>query len=116
MNIGPHGEPKILVVGATGKQGQAFVRALSRGYGEPPAFPVRILALTRNPSSPKALALQRGRPWVELVRGNLDNPDAMRQVFARAGGKGAIWGVFMVLAYAGLGEDPEGEATQGIVS
>ena len=115
MNIGLHGEPKILVVGATGKQGTAFIRALSQGPGEPPIFPVRILALTRNPASPKALALQKDRPWVELIRGNLDSRDSIRQVFVRAGGKGAVWGVYMVLAYAGLGESTEGEAVQGIV-
>jgi len=114
MSTGPHGEPKILVVGATGKQGHALIRALSRGPGEPPAFPVRILALTRNPSSPKALALQKDRPWLELVKGNLDSKDSMRQVFVHAGGKGAVWGVFMVLPYAGLGESTEGEAVQGI--
>ncbi|TCD63909.1 hypothetical protein EIP91_004788 [Steccherinum ochraceum] len=114
MSNGPHGEPKILVVGATGKQGQAFIRALTRGPEEPPLFPVRILALTRNPSSQKALALQKDRPWLDLVKGNLDSRESMRHVFTQAGGKGAIWGVFMVLQYAGLGESTEGEAVQGI--
>ncbi|THH29414.1 hypothetical protein EUX98_g4787 [Antrodiella citrinella] len=114
MSSGPYGEPKILVVGATGKQGHAVIRALTRGRGEPPAFPVHVLALTRNPSSPKALALAKDRPWLELVKGNLDSRDSMRQVFIHAGGRGAVWGVFMVLPYAGLGESTEGEAVQGI--
>ncbi|KAH8087139.1 NAD(P)-binding protein [Cristinia sonorae] len=114
MSSGLHGEPKILVVGATGKQGQAFIRALTRGPGEPPLFPVRVLALTRYPNSPRALALQKNRPWLELVRGNLDSRDSIKQVFVHAGGKGAIWGMFVVLAFAGLGESTEGEAVQGI--
>jgi uncharacterized protein YbjT (DUF2867 family) len=79
---------KILVTGATGKQGGAVVKAL---LNHPPDFDYVILALTRNVSSPKAKALA-SNPKVELISGDLDDCDA---IFEKAGGKGSIWGVFL---------------------
>ena len=83
------GTQKILVSGATGKQGGAVIKAL---LADPPAFPFRILALTRNKNSAAAKALA-SKPNVELLQGDLNHCPA---IFEEAGGKGSIWGVFSV--------------------
>ena len=60
---------RILVTGATGQQGGAVVEALlDKGH--------QIFALTRNPDSARAIKLTaRG---VDVVRGDLDHPAAIR--------------------------------------
>ena len=76
----------VLVVGATGKQGGAALKALL-GYPNPP----KILALTRNTASPAAealLARNEGRVW--LVQGNTTDPEP---IFASQP-KGSIDAVF----------------------
>ena len=80
---------KILVSGATGKQGGAVVQAL---LANPPSFNHEIVALTRNPNSAGAKKLA-ANPKVSLLQGDLDNCPA---IFEKAGGKGSIWGVFSV--------------------
>jgi len=80
---------KILVTGATGKQGGAVVKAL---LANPPPFEYEILALTRNTASPAAQALASNKK-VSLISGNLDD---VPLVFQQAGGIGSIWGVFSV--------------------
>lgn len=80
---------KILVTGATGKQGGAVIKAL---ISDPPAFPYRILGLTRNTAS-AAAQLLASKPNVELIAGDLDDCPA---IFEAAGGAGSIWGVFSV--------------------
>ncbi|TDL18495.1 NAD(P)-binding protein [Rickenella mellea] len=97
----------ILVVGATGKQGSAFIAAATAKDD------IRILALTRNTSSPAAKALTSDK--VTLVQANLDKPDSVRKVFQDEQGKTGIWGVFVVLAFPGLGEDATGEEKQGML-
>ncbi|KAL5536541.1 hypothetical protein ACEPAF_363 [Sanghuangporus sanghuang] len=100
----------ILVTGATGKQGRSFISAvLSTGA----AIDIRILALTRSSKSPAASALAAS-DRVTLVEADLDKPDTVRKVFedAKTNGDG-IWGVFLVLAYPGLGVDSAGEERQG---
>ena len=103
----------ILVLGATGKQGGSLVDALrpaeANGGNE-----FQLLSLTRNPTSPSAQRLA-SEPHVKVVQGNLDSPESIRQVFDNAGGKGSIWGVFVVLAFPGLGANADGEERQGIV-
>ena len=66
-------ERKILVAGATGKQGGALISALLKS---PPSLPYKLVALTRNSSSPRALALAR-KPNVTVLEGNLDNCEAI---------------------------------------
>ncbi|KAK1766655.1 hypothetical protein QBC33DRAFT_541677 [Phialemonium atrogriseum] len=63
----------ILIVGATGQQGRAVINALfapTAHHGPP----IRILALTRSASSPKAQALQTSYPDIVLVEGDTRNP------------------------------------------
>jgi len=80
---------KILVSGATGKQGSAVISAL---HEDPPPFPYRILALTRSATSAAAKSLA-SKPNVEMIEGDLNDCPA---IFEKAGGQGAIWGVFSV--------------------
>lgn len=113
MSVNPK---TILVTGATGKQGRAVVSALLSVV----AARFRILALTRNPSSPASKAIlslspgDKSHSEVVLVKGDLDDPVSIRKIFEEA--EGGIWGVFAVLAFPGLGANAEGEEKQGIVS
>lgn len=66
---------KVLVTGATGKQGGAVIKALQ---ASPKSF--ELLALTRNPTSPSAQKLQN--QGVRLIQGDLKFPGA---IFAAAG-------------------------------
>lgn len=68
---------RILVVGATGKQGGAVVDAL---LAQSDNHNFRILALTRNADSPRAQTLAKN-PHVEIVQGDPTNPSA---IFAHA--------------------------------
>lgn len=65
---------KILIVGATGKQGTATIAALASLPTQTP--PVQILALTRSAASPQAQALQNRYP-VTIVEGDVSNPSAL---------------------------------------
>lgn len=82
--------PNILVVGATGKQGRSVIAAL---LGDrTPDSPLKLLALTRDPSSAAAQALAAQHPdAIELVQGDLAEPEA---VFGRWA-KGHVSGVFL---------------------
>ena len=104
----------ILVIGATGKQGHAFIGAtLSTGA----ASNLRILALTRSIKSARSRSLDDVER-VKLVEGDLDDPKSIRDIFEaeKVDGKNEIWGVFVVLAFPGLGADMSGEERQGKVS
>lgn len=81
----------ILVVGATGQQGGSLVKAL---LNLPPSSPpLHILALTRNPSSPKAQALAEAHKGiVELVQGDSTDP---KPIF-ESRPKGSINAIFVV--------------------
>jgi uncharacterized protein YbjT (DUF2867 family) len=84
--------PRILVTGATGKQGGACLNAL---LATPGAY--ELYALTRTESSPAAQALAaRG---VHIVEGNLDAPEA---AFAKI--PAALDGVFYVSVFSGRGQ------------
>ena len=81
---------KILVSGATGKQGGAVIKAL---LANPPSFEYEILALTRKTTSNSAKALA-SNPKITLIEGDLDGD--CEAIFQKAGGVGAVWGVFCV--------------------
>ncbi|CZR52811.1 uncharacterized protein PAC_02688 [Phialocephala subalpina] len=112
----------ILVAGATGRQGQALIRALL----DPPALSAKdeslyqpqeqhqyhVYALTRKISSPTARYLAASEE-VTVVEGDLDDPDSILKIFEDARANGGIWGVFAVLAFPGLGVVADGEERQG---
>jgi uncharacterized protein YbjT (DUF2867 family) len=76
---------KILISGATGKQGGATLKYLS----QLPGNKFELLALTRNANSPSALKLAQTAN-VKIVEGDLDNVSA---IFEKTG---PVWGVFAV--------------------
>ncbi|WWC65303.1 uncharacterized protein I303_107920 [Kwoniella dejecticola CBS 10117] len=80
----------ILVIGATGKQGGAVIKALDQSK-------YRIIAATRDASSDNAKAL-----GVELVEGSLEEPDTLF--------KEPIHGLFFALA----AQDPDEHLRQGL--
>ncbi|ELU43388.1 NmrA domain-containing protein [Rhizoctonia solani AG-1 IA] len=88
----------VLVVGATGQQGYAVIHALAESNE------YLCLALTRNPESPKAQQLTSFRN-VKLVSADLNDIQQLRSIFknARSSNTGEIWGVFVALAFPGLG-------------
>ncbi|GJE93030.1 NAD(P)-binding protein [Phanerochaete sordida] len=99
---------KILVVGATGRQGGAFVRAASHSSGD-----FELLALTRNTRAPAATALA-ALEGVRVVAGDMDDPESVRKVFKRETvGEEGVWGVFLALAFPGLGKDAGREEAHG---
>ncbi|KAK4152308.1 hypothetical protein C8A00DRAFT_16373 [Chaetomidium leptoderma] len=86
----------ILVVGATGKQGGAVVKALLDLPEGPSRF--HILALTRDVQSDRAKALASAHQGaVELIQGDNTNPEP---IFASQP-KGSIAGLFVVTAAGG---------------
>lgn len=90
------GQDAILITGATGQQGGATARALlAAGH--------KVVAMTRNPSSPKAKEL--AALGAELVQADLDDEVSLRSALE---GK---WGVFAVQNTWEAGV--EGEEEQG---
>jgi len=67
----------VLVIGATGTQGQAVARRLLEGAH-------KVRGLTRNPRSPSALAL--ASKGVTLVQGDLDEPASVEAAMRGADG------------------------------
>ncbi|KAJ9138337.1 Peptide hydrolase [Pleurostoma richardsiae] len=101
----------VLVTGATGKQGRALIHALLR---QSPDY--HVLALTRRAAAPPArlLLAAEDEDRITLIEATLDDEHSIRRVFADAAAVGkAIWGVFAVLAYPGLGANADGEERQG---
>jgi uncharacterized protein YbjT (DUF2867 family) len=96
----------ILVTGATGKQGGAVVKALLEN---PPPFEHHILALTRQTTSPAAIALAKNQK-VTLIQGDLND---CASIFTSAGGVGAVWGVFCVTVPSMKKEVESQETKQG---
>lgn len=108
----------ILVVGATGKQGGATVRALL-APGSPPDF--HVWALTRNAVSPIAKALADDAASLDamgrlhLLEGHLEDADGIRTIFNTVNATGRLWGVYVAIAFPGLGVKDDREKDWGIV-
>jgi NAD(P)-dependent dehydrogenase (short-subunit alcohol dehydrogenase family) len=106
----------ILVASATGKQGQALVRALLL-----PTAPIQedgwhIYALTRKALGPAAKRLADKYPSnLTVVEGNLEDRESIGRIFEDLKKDGGIWGIFCVLAFPGMGVDASGEERQGRV-
>ncbi|HVF24508.1 MAG TPA: NmrA/HSCARG family protein [Anaerolineales bacterium] len=90
-------EKIILVLGATGNQGSAVARNLLK-------TDFKIRAFTRDANSEKSRQLAAKE--VEVIQGDLDNLDSLKQAM-----KG-VYGVFSVQNFIGVGVDKEAE--QGI--
>lgn len=109
---------KILVVGATGKQGSAFIRAAITANGSVASdHSFRLIALTRRVASSAARELTVLGDNIIVVSADLNDASSVRKVFEgeKAKPEGGIWGVFIVLAFPGLGADASGEEAQGKV-
>ena len=97
MPSGADPERTIVVTGATGKQGGAVARELvRRGF--------RVRAITRDTSKPAAMEL--GKLGVEVLLGDLDDPESLRHPLESASG------VFSVQNFWETGYDRE--VAQGI--
>lgn len=112
----------VLIVGATGKQGRGTVKfLLGPDQPTPAGIKFKVLALTRDASSESARQLlERNQEHVDnfsLVQGDLDKPDSIRKIFLDAASSDSrgLWGVFVALAYPGLGESAKGEIKQAKV-
>jgi uncharacterized protein YbjT (DUF2867 family) len=79
---------KLLITGATGKQGGAVIEALLASSSN-----FQILALTRNKSSPKAQALA-SKPNITVVEGDSISPDLIFDAH------NPIYGVFLITTFA----------------
>ncbi|EJT99509.1 NADP-binding protein [Dacryopinax primogenitus] len=102
----------ILVIGATGKQGSGMVSSLvsaNRLAKPQQPLPYRVLALTRTPHKNEGM---KQLPGVEVVQGDLNDEAGMEAIFSGEG-MGGIWGVFMCLAFPGLGKPADSELAQG---
>lgn len=94
----------LLVTGATGKQGGSVI---SNILASPSADDFEVYAVTRNLESSSAQQLA-SEPKVKLIKGNLDDPEALFSTAAVP-----IWGVFSVQVIMGDGQSPETEEKQG---
>ncbi|KAL6892417.1 hypothetical protein HDV57DRAFT_180070 [Trichoderma longibrachiatum] len=106
----------IIVTGATGKQGRAFIHALfnpSTANGTE----YHVWAVTRNPTSPSASSLlqsvQSYAKNITFVQGDLNDAARIKDIFTQVSAEGGIFGAFIVLAYPGLGNKADDEEKQG---
>jgi NAD(P)-dependent dehydrogenase (short-subunit alcohol dehydrogenase family) len=115
----------VFIIGATGKQGRAAIHSLLRpsrtgAEGDDAVADYHVLALTRDASSPAAKALFEAEKEyadkITVVQQNLDDAAAVRKIFAEATQNNApLWGIFVVLAYPGLGSKTTPEGAHGRV-
>jgi len=98
---------KILITGATGKQGTAAIKAL---LANPPPYDYHILALTRKSTSKAAKSLTANAK-ITVIEGDLNDCDS---IFTKAGGVGSIWGVFCVTIVSMKKDGEKLEMKQGM--
>ncbi|KAL6890016.1 NAD(P)-binding protein [Trichoderma evansii] len=97
----------LLITGATGKQGGSVIKALLARHTE-----FKILAVTRDVTSPSAKRLAAASPNITLVQGNLDNTEAIFEN-AKKAVQEPVWGVFSVQLPAMNKTGPIIEQAQG---
>jgi len=98
---------KILITGATGKQGTSAIKAL---LANPPPYDYHILALTRKSTSKAAKSLAANAK-ITVIEGDLNDCDS---IFTKAGGVGSIWGVFCVTIVSMKKDGEKLEMKQGM--
>jgi len=98
---------KILITGATGKQGSGTIEALLKTNAD-----FEIVALTRNAESTSAQRLTQKSSKIKVITGNLDNLEAVFQK-AKETSTLPIWGVFSVQVAMGDGQNVQSEERQG---
>lgn len=111
----------IIVTGATGRQGRAFIHALfnSSNADGPNDSAYHIWAVTRNTAAPATSLLleaeQNHAKDITVIQGDLNNAARTKEIFTEIAAKGGIFGAFIVLAYPGLGNKSDEEERQGKV-
>jgi uncharacterized protein YbjT (DUF2867 family) len=112
----------VIVTGATGRQGRAFVQELlnpSNANGST-APTYRVWAISRDIATPAATRLLKVEKSqgndIRVVQGDLNNTERLKQIFTEVAAEGGVFGIFIVLPYPGLGNNGGDEATQGKVS
>lgn len=80
----------VLITGATGKQGGSVITALLEQNAD-----VEILAVTRDSNSTGAQKLKSKSPKIQLVEGNLDDPEGLFKNAQEITSQ-PIWGVYSV--------------------
>lgn len=94
--------PRLIVIGATGKQGSALIDALVAQE-----HPFDIYAVTRDTYSDAAKKLEK-KPDVRVIEGSFDKPD---EIFEQADN---VWGCFIMTTPMGKGgaaaEEEQGKA------
>lgn len=101
---------RLLVTGATGKQGGALINALTSSLTISKSPPFEIYAVTRNSTSQSAKRLA-AKPNVTVIQANLSNPSAL---FAQL--PAPIWGLFAVpmMTSGHIREESEGKALTAV--
>ncbi|KAL7808145.1 NAD(P)-binding protein [Trichoderma gracile] len=106
----------IIVTGATGKQGRAFIHALFNP-STADSQEYHVWAVTRSPTSPATSSLlqdeQSHAKDITFVQGDLNDAARIKEIFAQVSAEGGIFGAFIVLAYPGLGNKGDEEERQG---
>ena len=81
----------IIITGATGNQGGAVLDSLVQNNDSN----FKLLALTRNANSPGTQRLQAKSKSVQVLQGDMNQPDQMFSDAEKLTGQ-TVWGVFMV--------------------
>ncbi|KAJ5792524.1 uncharacterized protein N7503_008502 [Penicillium pulvis] len=97
----------VLITGATGKQGGSVVSAILEQNAD-----VEILAVTRDSNSTGAQKLKSKSPKIQLVEGNLDDPEGLFKNAQEITSQ-PIWGVYSVQVPVPGSSDQEAEERQG---
>ncbi|PTB77758.1 NAD(P)-binding protein [Trichoderma longibrachiatum ATCC 18648] len=97
----------LLITGATGRQGGAAIRALLSKNAD-----FKLLAVTRDKTSPSAQKLASLSPKVTLLQGDLNKTDALFEQARDLTGS-SPWGVFSVQALQPGAKGPPLEQAQG---
>jgi nucleoside-diphosphate-sugar epimerase len=112
----------IIVTGATGRQGRAFIHALlsSPTTTDTADTTYHVWAVTRNTTSPATALLLEAekahRNDITVIQGDLNNGARTKEIFSEIAAQGGIFGAFIVLAYPGLGNKSDEEERQGKVT